>query len=67
MKQWEYKLESIAYTNLNFFNELGKDGWELCGIVHNPLHRRAVTFSNEKFEPRNRLALLLRNEKDAGK
>lgn len=35
MKQYEYCTRAIGYNHIceDELNELGKDGWELCGIV----------------------------------
>lgn len=32
MTKWEYKRITIHGTHVGHFNNLGQEGWELCGI-----------------------------------
>lgn len=54
MEQWEYDLRADAPNGMaavqDWLNELGRQGWELCGIWQAPDHRGGVYYLKRRRE-----------------
>jgi hypothetical protein len=50
VQQWEYKIKTI-YVDEQALNELGKDGWEMCGVSpSSQLYSMALYFKRPKSQ-----------------
>jgi hypothetical protein len=48
MQQWEYKIMTV-YVDVQALDELGKDGWEMCGVSQSPqLYGTIIYFKRPK-------------------
>lgn len=50
MQQWEYKIMA-AYVDAQALDELGKDGWEMCGVSQSSqLYGTILYFKRPKLQ-----------------
>ena len=50
MKKWEYIAKTISLAGQDWsFEEMGEQGWELCGVIANADFSRTYYFKRQKL------------------